>query len=330
MWERDGRVQKVRVPDEGLTIGRKPPPYGASYCTTNSAVSRLHCRLARLGDGWFIEDLGSANGTLINGELAEGPTPLGADDVVLLGGDEQGLKLTLARPAFDDAQTHVAQWRPIEKVRSSYDIVAEKYATELADDMVARPLERGMLLAFGELVGALGDGVVGDIGCGPGHIAKHLATLGVRTVGIDVSAAMIEQAKHKFPAGEFRVGSMYELPVADDAWLGAVSLYATLHSNADERALTFRELHRAVVAGGYLLHSFYISAPDQPEGSVYHLQKWFGHQVDLHTYFVGIEAAAGELDDAGFEVLAALVREPMTTGELPARRCYMLGRATGR
>src|SRR5439155_14661118 len=83
VWERDGRVEKVRVPDEGLTIGRKPSPYGASYCTVNSAVSRLHCRLARLGDGWFIEDLGSQNGTNINGELAEGPTPLRAGDVIV-------------------------------------------------------------------------------------------------------------------------------------------------------------------------------------------------------------------------------------------------------
>ena len=335
MWERDGRTEKVRVPDEGLTIGRKPPAYGASYCTTNSAVSRLHCRLARLGDGWFIEDLGSANGTYINGELAEGPTPLRANDVVLIGGEEHGLKMKLvAQPpptpidTIDEAEelTHVAEWRPVDKIRTSYDIVAAKYAHELADEMVARPLERGMLLAFSELVRELGDGAVGDVGCGPGHIAKHLATLGVRTVGFDVSAAMIEQAKQKFPEGEFRVGSMYELPIEAGAWLGAVCLYTTLHCNADERAITFRELRRTVKVGGYLLHSFYVSAPDQPEGSVYHLQRWFGYAVDLHTYFVGIEDAAAELDTAGFDVLAALVREPMAKTELPARRCYMLGK----
>ena len=335
VWERDERVEKIRVPDEGLTIGRKPSPYGASYCTTNTAVSRLHCRFARLGEGWFIEDLGSANGTWINGERIEGSTATRSGDVILIGGAEHGLKVQIAAippplpiDTIDEAEemTHVANFRPVDKIRTSYDIVAKKYATELADDMVARPLERGMLLAFGELIRELGDGVVGDVGCGPGHVTKHLATLGIDAIGVDVSVAMIEQAKQKFPEGRFEVGSMYELPFPSGTWLGAVALYATLHCNAEERGLTLREIHRMVRREGFVLHGFYVSAPDQPEGSVYHLEKWFGYQVDLHTYFVGIEDAAGELDRAGFDVMAALVREPMTSNELPARRCYMLGK----
>jgi hypothetical protein len=59
---------------------------------------------------------------------------------------------------------------------------------------------------------------------------------------------------------------------------------------------------------------------------MYHLKEWFGYEVDLPTYFVGIEEAAGELDRAGFDVVAALIREPMWVTELPARRCYMLGK----
>ena len=335
--ERDGRVERVRVPDEGLTIGRKPPPYGASYCTTNNAVSRLHCRLARLGDGWFVEDLGSANGTAVNGEDVEGTTSVRVGDLLSIGGSEHGLSARLVelRPNFDfhetmetdyDGATAIAQFAPLEKIRGSYDIVAEKYSLELADDMIARPLERGMLLAFAELVAPLGDGMVGDVGCGPGHIMKHLATLGVRTVGFDISAAMIEQGRKKFPAGDFRVGSMMELPIPSGTWLGAIALYSTLHAAADDRARVYRELARVVRTGGYVLHGFYVSAPDQPPGSEYHLERWFGLKVDLPTYFVGIDDAADEMDAGGFEVVAALVREPMMAGELPARRCYMLGK----
>src|SRR5687768_17464790 len=152
--------------------------------------------------------------------------------------------------------TQVAEIARSQQVRASYDIVAEKYATELADEMVSRPFERGMLLAFSELVRSVGPGVVGDVGCGPGHIAKHLAALGVKTVGIDISVAMIEQAQRKFPEGEFRVASMFKLPVGTGAWIGAVARYATLHCNTEERIETFRELHRAVQFGGYLTHSF--------------------------------------------------------------------------
>ena len=215
---------------------------------------------------------------------------------------------------------------PQDKIRASYDIVAERYANELADEMVARPFERGMLLAFSELVRTVGTGVVGDVGCGPGHIAKHLGSLGVATMGVDISVAMIEQAKSKYPEGDFRVGSMFKLPVESGSWIGAVARYNTLHCNRDERALAFRELARAVQVGGFITHSFYESAPDQPVGSVYHLSSWFGFTVDLFTYFVSIEDAATELDAAGFEIVAALVREPMFANELPARRCTMVGK----
>ncbi|HEY5924648.1 MAG TPA: class I SAM-dependent methyltransferase [Kofleriaceae bacterium] len=226
----------------------------------------------------------------------------------------------------DEDATRLNTRDPADKIRASYDIVAERYALELADEMVARPFERGMLLAFSELVRMVGPGVVGDVGCGPGHIGKHLASLGVATTGIDISVAMIEQAKSKFPEGDFRVASMFRLPVESGSWIGAVARYATLHCNTDERMQTFAELARCVQAGGYLTHSFYESAPDQPVGSVYHLKSWFGMKVDLYTYFVSIEDAASELDRAGFEVVAALVREPMFSNELPARRCTIVGK----
>lgn len=192
--------------------------------------------------------------------------------------------------------------------------------------MVTRPLERGQFLSFAELCRASGAGTVGDVGCGPGHVTKHLVELGLDVHGIDVSAAMIVQAKQKFPAGRFDVASMFELPIANGAWLGAVSLYATLHFDASQRALAFTELARVVRVDGFVLHGFYVEATDQPPGSVYHLESWFGHKVDLGVYFVSIEDAAVEMDRAGFEVVAALVREPMSTNELPARRCYMLGK----
>ena len=227
----------------------------------------------------------------------------------------------------EDAElTAVADFVPSERVRASYDMVAERYANQLADEMVARPFERGMLLSFSELVRAAGAGIVGDVGCGPGHIAKHLASLGVRTMGIDISVAMIQQAKLKFPEGNFYVASMFHLPIKSGSWIGAVARYATLHCDAQERAQTFRELHRCVKPGGYLSYSFYESAPDQPVGSVHHLERWFGFHVDMNTYFLSIEDAAGEIDQAGFEVVAALVREPLSSSELPARRCTMVAK----
>jgi SAM-dependent methyltransferase len=215
---------------------------------------------------------------------------------------------------------------PIDRIRASYDAVATAYSRDLADEIVAKPIERGMLLAFAEVVRELGPGVVGDVGCGPGHIARHLYSYGLATHGIDISPAMIAEARERFPTGTFEVASMFDMPVARGGWLAAVARYATLHYGADQRAIAFREYGRVIQPGGYLLQAFYVSAPDQPPNSTYHLGTWFGHPVDLDVHFVGVEQAAEELDCWDFEVEAALVREPMSKTELPTRRCYMLAR----
>ena len=64
------------------TIGRQ------ATCTVHipdTNVSRLHAELRRSGDSWTIEDRGSTNGTMVNGELIVSPTALRAGDTVSLG-----------------------------------------------------------------------------------------------------------------------------------------------------------------------------------------------------------------------------------------------------
>jgi serine phosphatase RsbU (regulator of sigma subunit) len=47
-------------------------------------LSRRHSRLYRSGSGLLVEDLGSRNGTLVNGQRIAGPTPVGPGDVITI------------------------------------------------------------------------------------------------------------------------------------------------------------------------------------------------------------------------------------------------------
>ena len=80
----------------GAALGRVfPLPMGelllgrASDCTValvDGEVSRHHVRLRVAEAGIWLEDLGSTNGTLVNGELVQGSVPLAIGDRLSLGG----------------------------------------------------------------------------------------------------------------------------------------------------------------------------------------------------------------------------------------------------
>lgn len=52
---------------------------------TASVVSGTHCRLTHSGKGWFLEDLGSTNGTFVNGKPIRGVVEIVRSDSVTLG-----------------------------------------------------------------------------------------------------------------------------------------------------------------------------------------------------------------------------------------------------
>src|SRR5262245_10898560 len=95
------------------------------------------------------------------------------------------------------------------QVRASYDAVAEQYAAAFGAELERNPLHRGIIECFVTLVSTSGlEGPVGDVGCGPGHVAAYLARRGLHVVGIDLSPRMIELALRRHPELDLRVGSM--------------------------------------------------------------------------------------------------------------------------
>jgi pSer/pThr/pTyr-binding forkhead associated (FHA) protein len=85
----------------------------------NLAVSRFHAVLRREGEGFALEDLGSENGTQLNGKRITGSVPIEAGDVIQLGKYElriaanpgvqiAGAPKAKASDAWDASQTFLA------------------------------------------------------------------------------------------------------------------------------------------------------------------------------------------------------------------------------
>ncbi len=210
-----------------------------------------------------------------------------------------------------------------DPIASSYDSVAARYAEEIGDEMARKPIDRAWLSCLAELAR---DGIIADVGCGPGHVGAFVASLGARVVGVDLSAGMVDVARKRYPDRSFEVGSLLALPVADGAWSGAVCAYSIIHLRDDERPAAFRELARALTLEGWLLLSFHISGEGHDAGEAVHLGQWWDHEVDLTFHYLRPATIAEELRRAGFEVVAVTERQPWPGVEAPTQRCHLLAR----
>ena len=113
----------------------------------------------------------------------------------------------------------------------------------------------GSAVGGGALLGLLDNRwVVGDLGCGSGHLSLLLAPFVRRVVGVDASANMLDQAKTR-SAGttgiELRQGELESLPIAPEE-LDAAILSLVLHHAANPLRVLV-EAHRVLRAGGRLL-----------------------------------------------------------------------------
>ena len=68
-----------------------------------------------------------------------------------------------------------------------------------------------------------------DVCCGPGYGAGQAAERGLDAVGIDLSPAMISEARQRFPSAEFRVGDAEQLQFDDGSFDAVVCPFGVLH-----------------------------------------------------------------------------------------------------
>ena len=95
----------VEVQDE-FVIGRQAP--GAGTLANDIEISRTHARIWAEADGRFvIEDLGSTNGTYVNGRRVDVPTALEVGDRIEVGSSALVVQVGAIQPTPPSSETVV-------------------------------------------------------------------------------------------------------------------------------------------------------------------------------------------------------------------------------
>lgn len=208
-------------------------------------------------------------------------------------------------------------------MRSSYDAVAESYSEQLSDELAGLPFERWLLDRVAAHV--LDDGAGGpvvEVGCGPGHVTAYLADAGADATGIDLSPAMVAEARRRFPDGSYEVGDLRRLmrPATADGWAAVLGWYSLVHLAPSELPDAVAAIARPLAPGGWLVLALHAGV------GVRHLDAWFEHDVDLDFVAREPEEVVAAVTAAGLDDVEWYLRGPLTDRGETTERLYVLAR----
>jgi hypothetical protein len=209
-----GRPDRI-YPLEGdeVVVGRDPKE--AQLELGNVSVSRRHCRFVLAGGGAAVEDLGSQNGTLVNGtrierhELKTGDVvSVGKFVLVYLGDGRDGQvykgRLVDAMPRYYARGAKVAEDgtfrlspRDAQALQSKVDRAEVARITDLDTRHGVRPGARVLWFGKGRDIpveGVMGSAALAEISwTGEEHLIKRLS----RMVRLDVNGNSVSEQKLK-------------------------------------------------------------------------------------------------------------------------------------
>jgi SAM-dependent methyltransferase len=188
-------------------------------------------------------------------------------------------------------------------IGASYDRWAEAYTELFGDAALAGAADRALVGLLATTVRAAGGGLVGDLGCGPGHWSAYVHDHGVDVVGVDLSAAFVASARLTYAEIEFVHGPMTGLEVGEGVLAGALAWYSLIHTPPADLASDLVEVRRMLAAGAPLLVGF--GTTDQPGGEPVGVE----HKV-APAYLWPVDAMAELLLAAGFAEVSRTVRQP--------------------
>ncbi len=108
-----------------------------------------------------------------------------------------------------------------------------------------------------------------DLGCGTGLELEEYLRLNpsVRITGIDLSAAMLDMIKKKFPDKALNLikGSYFDVPFEKNEYVAAVSVESLHHFTEEQKMSLYQRLFCALSNGGYFILTDYFAESNKLE-----------------------------------------------------------------
>lgn len=148
----------------------------------------------------------------------------------------------------------------------AYDTLADWYATWVERESWAHPT---LLRHLFTLTGSVSGSRILDVGCGEGWFSRIVAQAGATVVGIDVSEAMLQQARARTD-GELAITYLQDdaqilTTVGESEFDGAISMLALM--DIPDLVATLRAIRHALVPDGWLVMGITHPCFDGPHAS---------------------------------------------------------------
>ena len=175
----------------------------------------------------------------------------------------------------------------VDEVRQAYAARADEY-TDVLGSISATAEEDQLLIA--RWAGSV-DGLILDVGCGPGHWTSFLHAAGADVVGIDPVDRFVDGARRRYPHVSFRTGRAQQLGQEEGSVAGLLAWYSLIHTPPAQLDPALLAMVRALRPGGSVLRGFFTG----PEIAV------FDHRV-TPAWTWPVPALTGRLAQAGLTV----------------------------
>ena len=205
-----------------------------------------------------------------------------------------------------------------KSIRESYDRIAEEYARRIFDELQHKPFDRQLLDRFASLIPK--DGEACDMGCGPGHVARYLHDAGASIWGLDLSPAMLTEARRLNPRMFFREGNMLALDIPDASLSAITAFYAIVNLPKSSLPAVFSEMARVLESRGRLLLAYHTG------DEVLREEELWGYKISMDFFLFRTDEIKKLLESAGFLIEEIAERDPYPDVEYPSHRTYILAR----